>query len=335
MTRAAQRENDVKAVQCKAFGDIGDLVVEDVAAPELGAGQVRVAVRAASVNFFDLLLVQGLYQVKPPLPFIPGSDAAGEVIELGPGVSGAKVGDRVVPMATGGAFAEQLVAPADTLLPIPDGVDFAQAAAYRGTYGTALYALEKRARLAAGEVLLVNGAAGGTGLAAVELGRLIGARVIGAVGSDQKFDIVRQTGAEAVINYETESVRDRVKELTGGAGADVIFDAVGGDVFDQSLRCIAWGGRLLVIGFTSGRIPSAPANLALLKGCSIVGVFYGSWMERDPEAGRELNQRLLGWIAEGRIRPHISMTFPLERTVEAMNALATRKAVGKVVITTA
>ncbi|MDP6352831.1 MAG: NADPH:quinone oxidoreductase family protein [Alphaproteobacteria bacterium] len=324
----------MKAIQCKAFGPIDDLALADIPIPDPGPGQLRVAVHAASVNFFDLLMIRGQYQFKPTLPFTPGAEAAGEVIALGDGVSGFAIGDRVAIGGQAGAFAEQAIVAVGRAHRLPDGVSYDVAAAYRGTYGTAYYALRDRALLQPGEVLLVHGASGGTGLAAVELGRVMGARVIGTVGGAAKADIVRDHGAETVLIYGGgERLRDQVKAATGGKGADVIFDVVGGDVFDESLRCINWYGRLLVIGFTSGRIPAAPTNLTLLKSCSVVGVFFGAWCDREPEAARALNQTLLDWIAEGRIKPHVSARFPLSDSVAAMRTLAERKAIGKVVIT--
>ncbi len=330
--RALNEETAIKAVLCKAFTGVDDLVFAEIDPPTLGEGEIRVAMRAAALNFMDILVVQGRYQLKPPLPFAAGSDGAGEVREVGPGVTRFKPGDRVGVGAFFGAFAQEMVVPAAHAFPIPDGVDYPQAAAYRSSYGTSHYALVDRGRLQAGETLLVHGAAGGLGLSAVELGVLLGARVIGTVGSEEKMAIVREYGAEHVIDYSSENFRERVKELTDGKGADVIYDVVGGDVFDQSLRCINWGGRLLVIGFTSGRIPSAPANLPLLKSCSIVGVFYGAWILRDPEAAAAMHATLLGWLEQKRLRPHICKTLPLEKAAEGLNLLVQRKATGKVVL---
>ncbi len=322
----------MKALLCRQFGDIDDLVIGEAEVAPLGDNGVHVAVHAASVNFMDQLMVQGRYQHKPDFPFVPGSDAAGEVIAVGKEVTHVKPGDRVSIGAYTGAFAEEMVADAGQVFALPDGIDYAIAAAARMAYGTGIYALDDRASLQPGEVLVVHGAAGGLGLAAVDLGRHMGARVIGSVGSDDKMDVVRGYGAEHVINYSRENVRDRVKELTDGRGADVIYDTVGGDVFDQSLRCINWGGRLLVIGFTSGRIPSAPANLPLLKNCAIVGVFYGAWIGRDPQGARRLNRTLFDWIAAGKLTPHISDTVTLDQAADGIKRLANRQARGKIVV---
>jgi NADPH2:quinone reductase len=278
-------------------------------------------------------MVAGEYQMKPDLPFTAGSDAAGVVIETGSRVTRLKPGDRVAVGHYIGTFADEMVAKEWTAVVMPDGVDFAEAAAMRVAHGTAYYGLARRGALKAGETLLVHGASGGVGLAAVQLGRQLGATVIGTVGDEAKAGIVRDNGAAHVLTYDGETrLRDRVKELCAD-GADVIFDVVGGDVFDESLRCIAWDGRLLVVGFTSGRIPSAPANLALLKHCSITGVFFGAWMGRNHADYRADAEQLLAWCASGEVRPHVSATYPLEDAVEAMAVLAERKATGKVVLT--
>ncbi len=322
----------MKAVVCKAMTGPQALAFEEVEAPRPGESQVRVAVHAASINFFDILMVQGLYQVKPETPFVPGSEAAGEVLEVGAKVTSVKPGDRVMAGAQTGAFAEEMVCDDGSLFALPDAVDYRAAAALRAVYGTSYYALRDRARLKAGETLLVHGAAGGVGLAAVELGTLMGARVIGTVGADAKMAVVKEYGAEEVFNYQSQDIRDTVKALTGGQGADVIYDPVGGDVFDASVRCINWGGRLLVIGFTSGRIPELRANLALLKSFDLVGVFWGSWTMREPEAARALMEELIGWVAEGKIKPHIGASYPLANVAEAMKSLTERKATGKVIL---
>ena len=324
----------MRAVRCKDFTGPADLVIEEIEPPVPADDEIRVRVHAASINFYDNLMVEGKYQMKPDLPFTAGSDAAGVVLETGARVTRLKPGDRVAVGHYIGAFADEMVAKEWTAVRMPDSVEFADAAAMRVAHGTAYYGLARRGALAAGETLLVHGASGGVGLAAVQLGRQLGARVIGTVGNESKAAIVRENGAEDVLTYDGETrLRDRVKELTGGDGADVIIDMVGGDVFDESMRCIAWDGRLLVVGFTSGRIPAAPANLALLKHCSITGVFFGAWMDRNHEAYREDAEQLLAWCASGEVRPHISTTLPLENVVEAMATLAERKATGKVVLT--
>lgn len=322
----------MKAVLCKEFGPPSSLVVEDIAPPKLGAGEVRVAIHAAGVNFPDTLIIKGAYQNKPPFPFVPGMEAAGVVTEIAPGVKTAKVGDRVMASTGIGAFAEECAVAETSVHVIPDSMDFVSAAAFPVTYGTTYHALVDRGQLKSGEWLVVHGAGGGVGLSAVEVGKLLGARVIATAGSAEKLETARQYGAEALINYRNESIRDRVKEITGDAGADVIYDAVGGDVFDQSLRCIAWNGRLLVIGFASGRIPTVPANLLLLKGFSVVGVFWGSFTKHDPERNRSNFRALLEWVAQGKIRPHVSATWPLEGVPEAMQALLDRRITGKAVI---
>ncbi len=322
----------MKAVMCKELTGPDALVVEEVAAPKVGAGDVCVAVHAAGLNFFDILMVRGKYQAIPDLPFTPGTEAAGEVIEVGAEVKSVKLGDRVMAGGFGGAFAEELVVPEEAAFVLPDGVDYATAAALRSVYGTSYYALRDRAHLKANEILLVHGAAGGVGLAAVELGKMMGARVIATVGSDEKKTIVEQYGADEVINYTRDDFRERVKVISTGVGADVIYDPVGGEVFEQSLRCINWDGRLLVIGFASGVIPKPPMNLPLLKSCQIVGVFYGAWTMREPKASRELTEELIDLTAKGRIKPHVSMKFPLDGVRDAMAALTERRSTGKVIL---
>ena len=322
----------MKAVLCKAFGGPGDLVVEDVAAPVLGNTDVRIAVNAAGVNFPDVLMIAGKYQVKPEFPFSPGIEVAGEVSETGPGVAGISPGQRVMATIPNGGFAEEAVAPAQSVHAIPDDMDFPTAAGFPITYGTAHHALIDRAKLQSGEVMLVLGAAGGVGLAAVEVGALLGARVIGAVGADAKAAVVREHGAEAVINYSTESIRDRVKDLTGGNGAGVIFDPVGGEVTTESVRALAWRGRLLIIGFASGHIPEIAANRLLLKGAEAVGVFWGAFATREPAQNRANFEELLRWYGEGKIKPLVSATFSLDQAGEALTALIERKVTGKVVL---
>ena len=306
-------------------------VEREVAAPAMQDDGVRVRVHAAGVNFPDVLIIEGKYQYKPEFPFSPGGEVSGEVLEVGPAVEHVRVGDRVMAGMTFGAFAEEVVAPAARVIKLPDGFDLDTAAGIGLTYGTSYYALKDRAELHPGETLLVHGAAGGVGLAAVEIGKAMGARVIATAGSGEKLAVVAEHGADELIDY-SDGFRDAVRELTDGKGADVIYDPVGGDVFDQSLRCINWGGRLLVIGFASGRIPQAPANLALLKGCSIVGVFWGSWIQRDSAANARNFEQLFAWMAEGKLKPHISHRFPLARAAEAINALVERKVIGKAIV---
>ncbi len=322
----------MKAVLCKAFGGPDDLVLEDIPAPKLGKADVRIAVHAAGVNFPDVLMITGKYQVKPEFPFSPGIELAGEVLETGSGVSGVSSGQRVMATLGYGGFAEEAVVPAQSVYAIPDDMDYRTAAGFPITYGTAHHALIDRTKLQAGEVFLVLGAAGGVGLAAVEVGALLGAKVIGAVGADAKASVVREHGAEAVINYSSESIRDRVKDLTGGHGADVVFDPVGGEATTESVRSLAWRGRLLVIGFASGHIPEIAANRLLLKEAQAVGVYWGAFATREPAQNRANIEDLLRWYGEGRIKPLVSATFPLSGAGEALTALIERKVTGKAVL---
>lgn len=323
----------MKAVLCKAFGPAETLVLEEVASPEPKKNEVLIDVHAAGVNFPDTLIIEGKYQFKPPFPFSPGGEAAGTVAAVGEKISHLKPGDRVMALTGWGSFAEQVAVPGYNVMPIPKGIDFNSAAAFGMTYGTSMHALKQRANLQPGETLLVLGASGGVGLAAVEIGKAMGARVIAAASSDEKLEVAKATGADLLINYSTSSLKEKVKELTGGQGADVIYDPVGGDLFDEAIRSIAWNGRLLVVGFASGRIPELPVNLALLKGAAVVGVFWGSFAQRQPQDNLANFQQLFAWHAEGKLKPLVSQTFPLERAAEAINALGQRKAVGKVVVT--
>lgn len=322
----------MKAMLCKEYGPPESLVLEDFELPAPKPNEVKVRVRSAGVNFPDVLIIQGKYQFKPPFPFAPGSECAGDVIAVGDEVTDFKVGDRVIAMTGNGAFAEEVNVRAVKCLPLPDDVDYKVGSAFVLTYGTSMFALQQRAQLQNGEWLLVHGASGGVGLSAVEIGKAMGANVIGTGGNDEKLKTVIAHGADHVINYNDGPFKDKVKEICGGAGADVIYDAVGGDVFDQSLRCINWDGRLLVIGFASGRIPEAPANLALLKNCSIVGVFWGAWTERDPQANRDNVAQLFQWYREGKLKPHISHSFKLNEASDALYALINREVVGKAVV---
>lgn len=311
--------------------DISVLRMDELTLPPPRTSEVRLRLKACSINFPDILMVQGKYQFKPDLPFAPGMEGAGVVAEVGEGVTKLKPGDEVVAGLRIGGFAEEVNAAAEACHPIPKGMDFVKAAAYPAAYLTAYVALVIRGNLKAGETLLVHGSTGGVGMAAVDIGKLWGAKVIATSASDEKLKVVKARGADHVINV-TRGFREEVKELTGGAGADVIYDPVGGDVFDESIRCIAWNGRLLVIGFTSGRIPNVPANLPLIKGFSVVGVRAGEYGRRDPEAGRRNIEAIDRLAAEGRIDPYVCATFPLDHAVEAMRMLQNRQAVGKVVI---
>ncbi len=312
--------------------DIGSIRLVDVDLPPPGAGEVRLKLKACSINFPDLLMIQGKYQFKPELPFSPGMEGSGIITELGPGVDGLSVGDEIVAGLRIGGFAEEVNASAAACRPIPKGMDFIKAAAFPAAYLTAYVALVVRGNLKAGETLLVHGSTGGVGLAAVDVGKLIGATVIATSASDEKLKTVKARGADHVINV-MEGFRERVKELTDGKGADVIYDPVGGDVFDESVRCIAWNGRLLIIGFTSGRIPTVPVNMPLIKGFSVVGVRAGEYGRRDPKAGKDNINAIDRWASEGKIDPYVCATFPLEQAVDAMRMLQDRKAVGKVVLT--
>jgi NADPH2:quinone reductase len=323
----------MKAVLCKQYGPPESLVVEELPAPRPGPGEVVVSVKAASVNFPDFLIIQNKYQFKPPLPFSPGSELAGVVKEVGAGVSGVRPGDQVIAFTTYGAFAEEVKTEAARLLPLPEKMDFVTGAAFLLTYATSDHALRDRGALKAGETLLVLGAAGGVGLAAIEIGKALGARVIACASSEDKLAVCREHGADATLNYATEDLRERVKALTEGRGVDVVYDAVGGAYTEPAFRSLAWRGRLLVVGFAAGEIPKLPLNLALLKGAAVVGVFWGDFARREPKAFADSVRQLARWYAEGRLRPHVSQMLPLERAAEAIQLLASRKAKGKVVLT--
>lgn len=322
----------MRAIVCRRLGPPSVLAVEGLPEPEPGAGEVQVAPRAAGISFVDVLMVAGGYQLKPDLPFIPGLEAAGIVRKVGPGVTGLAPGDRVMTAHRPGAFAELAVVGAGRAYRIPDGVGFEAAAVFRSAYHTAYHSLVQRARLQAGETLLVHGAAGGVGLAAVQVGKLLGATVIATAGSAEKLAALREQGADHAIDYR-HGFRDVVKELTDGRGADVIYDPVGGDIFDESMRCINWGGRLLVIGFTSGRAAQARTNHILIKGISVIGVRAGEIGRRDPAVVERNMRVLMDWLADGRLRPHISHRFPLERVADAMQAIIDRKVIGRAVLT--
>ncbi len=323
----------MKAVLCKAYGPPESLVVEELESPVAGPGEVVLSMKAASVNFPDVLIIQNKYQVKPPLPFSPGSELAGIVKSVGDGVTAFRPGDAVMAITGYGAFAEEVKADAARLLPIPAGMNFASAAAFGLTYATSEHALCDRGALKAGETLLVLGAAGGVGIAAIEIGKVLGARVIACASTDEKLAVCREHGADETINYATEDLRERLKSLTGGKGPDVVYDPVGGAYTELALRSIAWRGRLLVVGFAAGDIPKIPLNLTLLKGCSIVGIFWGEFTRREPQRFLEAMAKLGRWFGEGKLKPHISATFPLERAADALTLMAERKVKGKVVVT--
>ncbi len=322
----------MKAVLCKAFGPAETLVLEEVASPVAKANEILLEVHAAGVNFPDTLIIEGKYQFKPPFPFSPGGEAAGVVKAVGDKVSHLQVGDRVMALTGWGSFAEEVAVPGYNAMPIPADMDFPSAAAFGMTYGTSMHALKQRANLQPGETLLVLGASGGVGLAAVEIGKAMGARVIAAASSAQKLEVARAAGADELIDYSASSLKDEVKRLTGGQGADVIYDPVGGDLFDAAIRSIAWNGRLLVVGFASGRIPELPVNLALLKGAAVVGVFWGAFAQRQPQDNAANFQQLFAWHSAGKLKPLVSQTFPLAQAAAAIDTLGQRKAVGKLVV---
>lgn len=323
----------MKALVCKTWGLPETLILEDRPDPVAGPGQAVVRVHAAGVNFPDALVIQNKYQFTPALPFIPGSECAGVVESLGEGVKRVKVGDRVIALTESGAFAEKVSASAEALTPLPEEVDFATGSALLLTYGTAYHALVDRAVLRQGESLLVLGAAGGVGIAAIEIGKALGARVIAGASSPQKRHICREHGADEAIDYAVAELKPALAALTAGKGVDVVFDPVGGPFTEAALRNCAWRGRHLVIGFANGEIPRLPANLTLLKGCSLIGVFWGRYVKTEPAAWASDLQTLFRWLREGRLRPHVAQRYPLERGAEALAELLARKALGKLVIT--
>src|SRR5438094_9887691 len=322
----------MKAVLCKQYGPPESLTIEELSSPTAGAGEVVVTVKAASVNFPDVLIIQNKYQFKPPLPFSPGSELAGVVKEVGSGVSGWKPGDRVIAFTTYGAFAEEVKTEAARLLPLPAGMDYVTGAAFLLTYGTSDHALRDRASLKAGESLLVLGAAGGVGLAAIEIGKALGARVIACASSDEKLAVCREHGADATINYAAEDLRERIKSLTEGRGVDVVYDPVGGAYSEPAFRSLGWRGRLLVVGFAAGEIPKLPLNLPLLKGAAAIGVFWGDFARREPKAFAGSIAQLGLWFREGKLRPHVSKIYPLEKAADALRLMAARQVKGKVVL---
>ncbi|HET8843460.1 MAG TPA: NADPH:quinone oxidoreductase family protein [Ktedonobacteraceae bacterium] len=322
----------MKAVLCKAYGPPETLVIEEVEALRPGPGQVVVDVKACGINFPDTLIIEGKYQFKPEMPFSPGGEVAGTVKAVGEGVKHVGVGDRVIAFTGWGGFAEEVAVEAQKLIPIPEKMDFVTASAFVMVYGTSHYALKDRGLLRPGETLLVLGAAGGVGLAAVELGKAMGARVIAAASSDEKLEVCRAHGADEVINYSTEDLKERIKTLTAGSGVDVIYDPVGGKYSETALRGMAWEGRYLVIGFAAGDIPRIPLNLTLLKGCSIVGVFWGSFTSRNPQRNQEHLQELVTWFHEGKLKPHISATYPMNRVADALHDMQERRITGKAVL---
>jgi NADPH2:quinone reductase len=322
----------MKAIVCEAWGLPDTLVVRELPEVVPEAGKVAIKVEAAGVNFPDVLIIQNKYQFKPELPFTPGGELAGTVTAVGEGVTQYKPGDRVIAFVGQGAFAQQIAVPEKSVMPMPPDMDFDTAAAITLTYGTSHHAVVDRAQLKAGETMLVLGAAGGVGLAAIEIGKALGARVIAAASSDEKLEICKQHGADATINSSTQDLREAIKASTDGKGPDVIYDPVGGIYAEPAFRSIGWRGRYLVVGFANGEIPKLPLNLTLLKGASLVGVFWGEYVRREPKANMAAMRELMGWLAEGKIRPHISGRYALADTPKALNDMAARKVTGKVVI---
>ncbi|WP_409319909.1 NADPH:quinone oxidoreductase family protein [Pseudomonas putida] len=322
----------MKAVLCKTLGPARNLVLEEVASPLPKKNEILLDVQAAGVNFPDTLIIEGKYQFQPPLPFSPGGEAAGVVAAVGEKAGAFKVGDRVMALTGWGAFAEQVAVPFYNVLPIPASMDFTTAAAFGMTYGTSMHALRQRGQLQAGETLLVLGASGGVGLAAVEIGKAMGARVIAAASSAEKLAVAKAAGADELIDYSQANLREEIKRLTGGQGVDVIYDPVGGELFEQAVRGLAWNGRLLVVGFASGSIPQLAANLVLLKGAAVLGVFWGAFAQRQPEDNAANFHQLFACHAEGKLKPLVSQTYPLAEAGAAIEKLGQRQAVGKLVV---
>jgi NADPH2:quinone reductase len=320
-----------KIVVCRELGPPESLRLEEIPSVPLRPGEVRVAIRAAGINFPDVLIVAGEYQLKPPLPFTPGVEAAGDVVEVDSAAKGVSVGDRVIVKMRHGAYCSEAVVTPVQLTPMPSTFDYAEAATFLAGHGTAYHALIDRGQVKPGEVLLVHGAGGGVGLAAVEMGKMLGAIVIAAASSDEKLAIARARGADHLVRYDREPFRDAVKRITDGRGVDVVFDPVGGEVFENSMRCINWGARLLVIGFTGG-IGLAKTNLLLIKGASVLGVRAGEAVRKDPALGQKRLKELLAWAEAGKLRPNVSHRLPLEDYAKAMRLLIDRKAIGRVAL---
>ncbi len=322
----------MKAVTCHAFGPPESLSLQDIDAPVAKPDDAIIEVRAAALNFPDVLMIEGKYQSQPPFPFVPGAEFAGVVRDVGKNVKTLTPGQAVFGSSGHGAFVERIAIDARRLRLIPPGMSFEQAAGISTTYGTSYHALKQRADLQPGETLLVLGAAGGVGLAAVELGKAMGARVIAAASTDEKLGVARRAGADDLVNYSDGELKDKVKALTNGRGVDVIYDPVGGDLFDQCMRCIAWKGRVLVVGFTGGYIPKVPINLILLKGCQVIGVFYGSFAARESDLNDQNFRDILELFARGHINPLIGRTYPLADYADAFRCLSGRAAIGKIVL---
>jgi len=322
----------MKAIVCKEFGPPSGLVLEDIESPKPKKNEVLVSVKACGLNFPDTLIIQGLYQFKPELPFTPGSDIAGVVKEVGEGISHLKKGDAVFGFVMNGGYAEEVIVSGNTCFKKPPQMDYPIAASFMMAYGTSYHALKDRAKLKESETLLVLGASGGVGLAAVELGKLMGAKVIAAASSSEKLELCKRYGADEVINYNEDDLKAKIKALTNGKGVDVIYDPVGGDYSEAAIRGMAWEGRYLVVGFAAGEIPKIPLNLALLKGCSIVGVFWGNFAMKTPKKNMENTMALMQWFIEGKLNPHIHKVYPLKETTIALEEMIARNVKGKVVI---
>ena len=322
----------MKAILCKHYGTPSELELADVPDPQPKAGEAVVAIKAAALNFFDILLIAGKYQIKPPFPFSPGAEFAGLVHSVGPDVADLAPGDRVMGWTGHGAAREQVAAPAGQLVKIPAALDFDRAAGLSVIYGTSYYGLKDRGQLKPGETLAVLGASGGVGLAAVELGKLMGARVIACASSDEKLAFARRHGADEGVNYARDNLRDALRALTGADGVDVVYDPVGGSYAEPALRALGWGGRFLVIGFAAGDIPKVPLNLTLLKSCDVRGVFWGAWTLREPEAHRANVRQLVAWAADGKLSAHVHAVYPLAETAAALEAIANRQVMGKVIL---
>jgi NADPH:quinone reductase len=322
----------MKALLCTHYGTPDDLELADIDEPKAGPGEVVVKIHAAALNFFDTLIIAGKYQFKPAPPFSPAAEFAGTIDSLGPDVTGFKPGDRVLGYMTYGAARERAAVAASKLIQIPDALDFDHAAGLCITYGTTLHALKDRARLKSGETLAVLGASGGVGLAAIELGKIMGGRVVACASSDEKLAFARKHGADDVINYAAEDIKEALRRVTSGRGADVIYDPVGGSYTEAALRSIAWQGRFLVVGFAAGDIPKLPLNLVLLKGCDVLGVFWGAFIERDPDGHRANTRQLVDWCIAGKISSHVHATYPLAEGRAALKAIAARQVMGKVIL---
>lgn len=323
----------MKAVVCRSHGPAADLVVEEIADPIAGPGEVVVGMRACALNFFDTLIIRDRYQFKPALPFSPGGEIAGVVESVGQGVTDFSVGDRVVAYVKWGGAREKVVVAAEDLIRLPDDLDFVRAATLSVTYGTAVHGLIDRGELKAGETVAILGASGGVGQAAIEVAKAVGARVIACANGADKLAFCRSVGADEVVDYDAEDLKIRLKDLTGGRGVDVVYDAVGDKYAEPAVRATGWRGRYLVIGFAAGEIPRIPLNLLLLKGCDLRGVFWGDHLVREPEAFKREMATIMGWVAEGKIVPHIHSVRPLEETAAAIEEIAARKVKGKVVVT--